>query len=92
MLGMLRGLRQDRGKHCLHSTVLLGPYTIMRQGTRDSGPAFGVNVTVPMKPFTQAQVSSLFAQLAEARAVDVDPLVAVDVFERTEGDCGLVGW
>lgn len=92
VLSVLRGLKQDGAKNCLHSVVAVGPFSILRLNTAASGSPFNVADAVPVALFTKKDVESLFLQLASVRRVAVEDGIPTDIYDRTDGNPGLVAW
>jgi hypothetical protein len=91
VLNVLRWLRQEKKGTWLHSFVAMGPFSILEL-TGKSGCPFNSRDAVQSPPFTEAQVEDLFAQFSRERGLTLDRRIVRDVFDRTEGHAGCVGF
>jgi hypothetical protein len=88
VLNVLRWLRQEREGTWLHSFVALGPFSVLELVGKRGCP-FDL---IESPPLTAEQVTDLFDQFAREKKLNLDKRVVRDVYARTEGHAGCVGF
>jgi hypothetical protein len=89
VLRTIRGIREFPAETRLRAVVAIGAFGILDLVGKTGSP-FNVRDTMQVPSFTEEQVRLLFGEYKEARGVELDDRIVVDIFQQTRGHAGSV--
>ena len=91
LVSLFRGMYLNSRQYLLHGLALVGVRAVLGVEST-SGSPFNIQRSLHITNLSFDEVQSMFNQYQEESKQSIDPLVIQDLYEKTQGQPGLVGW
>ncbi len=91
LVTLFRDMYLNRDHYVLHGLALIGVRAVLGVGSRRGSP-FNIQRALNVPNLTYKETEELFFCYQEESGQEIDPRVVENVFEKTDGQPGLVSW
>jgi hypothetical protein len=91
LISLFREMYLDRQSYMLHALALVGVRAVLGVESK-SGSPFNIQRSLHVENLTFDEVKDMFNQYQEESAQQIEPDVIKKLYQKTQGQPGLIGW